>query len=477
MDFGILLAILGLGIATVSLLSHQTKLSISFKLTKFDVLIFSLSLVLIHYIAFVPTLNELSLLLPLGHWRWGFDAKSTTYSIFLLLTIFTLLRIKYAKLTKGNIDKFNELAEELLFEQKFADLTSLIEKHSEELFKLIKENNNTARNLVSRLFSSKELLNYIASAKPYFGLELLKQDFNVKEQYVTSFLSSLIDNKGSMFYYEMENIQNIVTMHRFAIPEEYKLSHYLFSDIKVSEKLAIYKPIGDKAIDLISENKVMIERNNSSLGTFYDNERQSSALECSLHFFEIMILESLHQKLTWHMWLYYFPIFSKNIINQLAPSADVELDKEWPTPFHYYLYRIIDINFDWIDEFQNVDRCEEMRFNNESLQHDNGSILKSAILSIGQIIWQVIKSPKFDDKFKVYCLEITLRHLKNFKEIDVLKPSYRVLCKSVLFNGFMDKKDLEVLNRFQELVNKVDHVLLQENEEFITLLNNTADAL
>jgi hypothetical protein len=477
MDFSILLAILGLSVATVSLLSHQTKLSISFKLTKFDVLIFSLSLLLIHYIAFIPTLKELGLLIPLGPWRWGFDAKSTTYSIFLLLTIFTLLRIKYAKLTKENIDRFNQLAEELLFEEKYADITSLMERHSKELFKLIEENENTSRNLVSRLFSSKAFINYIASAKPYFGLELLKRDFSIKEQYVTSFLSSLIDNKGSLFYYEMENIQNIVTMHRFAIPEEYKLSHYLFSDIQISEKLAIYKPIGDKTIDLLSEDKVLIERNNSSLGKFYDNERKSSAIECSLHFFEIMILESLHQKLTWHMWLYYFPIFSKNIINQLTPSADVDLDKEWPTPFHYYLYRIIDINFDWIDEFQYVDGCEDMSFNNESLQHDNGSILKSAILSIGQIIWQVIKSSKFDDKFKIYCLDITLRHLRNFKEIEVLKPSYRVLCKSVLLNGFMNKKDLEVLKDFQELVNKVDHVLLRENEEFIQLLNDTVDAL
>ena len=239
----------------------------------------------------------------------------------------------------------------------------------------------------------------------------------------------------------------------------------------MSESLGVYKPVGDKILLLLTEDEQIVQRSNSSFGSFYETERENNVIECGLHFFEIMIVEAMHQKLTWHMWLYYFPSFSKCILEKLDPTPDVDLDREWPTPYHYYLYRLADINFDWIDEFQNVEGCEEISFNHISLQHDNGSILKSAILSVGQIIWQIIETNKVDDKFKRYCLEITLRKMRNFKEVDALKSSYQVLIRSVLFNGFLDKKEPSVLNKYKALLDQIDHVLVLENEDFTNLLD------
>lgn len=278
-----------------------------------------------------------------------------------------------------------------------------------------------------------------------------------------------MENKGSQFYYEMANIQTLRMGNRFDIPQHYPLAHYLFSDVTVSEKLGVYKPVGDKIRLLLTENDQIVQRNNSSFGSFYETERQNSIIECGFHFFEIMILEAMHQKLTWHMRLYYLPLFSKCIIEKLDPTPDVDLNREWPTPYHYYLYRLIDINFDWIEEFQNIDGCEAIHFNHMSLQHDNGSILKSALLSVGQIIWQIIETDKVDDKFKRYCLDIVLRNMRNFKEVDVLKPAYQVLMRSVLCNGFMDKKEPTVLDKYKELMDQIDHVLALENEDFTNL--------
>jgi hypothetical protein len=79
MDFSILLAILGLGVAVISLLKPQSKLSISFKINWVDKTVIIFSLIFVHYIAFTPILKELGLLLPLGYWRWGFDEKSAKY--------------------------------------------------------------------------------------------------------------------------------------------------------------------------------------------------------------------------------------------------------------------------------------------------------------------------------------------------------------------------------------------------------------
>lgn len=477
MDFSILLAILGLGIAVFSLLKPQTKLSITFKINWFDKTVVAISLLLVHYIAFTPVLKELGLLLSLGPWRWGFDEKSATYLIFLLLTAFVVLRLRIAKLNEVNIERYAELIERLLLEKKYDELVNLIESHLTSLFALVEKGNDEARIIVNQALTSRELVNYVAVSKPKLGIELLKNNFSIKEQFVTLYISSLIDNKGSQFYYEMANIQYTSTMHRFDIPQQYSLSHYLFSDVTVSESLGIYKPVGDKIKLLLTEDKELVQRNNSSLGSFYETERESNVIECGLHFFEIMILESMHQNLQWHMWLYYFPSFSKAILKKLEPTPDVDLDIEWPTPFHYYLYRLIDINFDWIDEFPNVENCEEITFKSVSLQHDNGSILKSAILSVGQLIWQVTESSKLDDRFKSYCLEIALRHLRDFKDVEVLKASYGVLILSILFNGFFDKKDVTVLKTYQYLLTQIDNLLVLENEDFTNLLEKTLEEL
>jgi hypothetical protein len=52
MDFSILLAILGLGVAVISLLKPQTKLSISFKINWVDKTVIIFYLIFVHYIAF-----------------------------------------------------------------------------------------------------------------------------------------------------------------------------------------------------------------------------------------------------------------------------------------------------------------------------------------------------------------------------------------------------------------------------------------
>lgn len=129
MDFSILLAILGLGVAVISLLKPQTKLSISFKMNWLDNSVIAFSLLFVHYIAFAPILKELDLLLPLGHWRWGFDEKSATYLVFLLLTAFIVIRLKIAKVNLKNITKFSDLVERLLFEKKYDEVVHLLDNH------------------------------------------------------------------------------------------------------------------------------------------------------------------------------------------------------------------------------------------------------------------------------------------------------------------------------------------------------------
>jgi hypothetical protein len=211
----------------------------------------------------------------------------------------------------------------------------------------------------------------------------------------------------------------------------------------------------------------------NSLLVTIESQRFKCPIDSSIHFFEIMIIESMHQGVHWHMWLYYFPTFVRKILDKLKPSPDVNLSSEWPTPFHYILYHIVSIMLDWLDEFSHVDDSSQIQMDNENLCHDNGSIPKSTVLALGNIVFMIISSPSVSDHFKTYILEIILRHLRDKSSDGEQASLNRVLMKSILWNGIHNKLDCEYLEIFHKHYQRIDHILRYDLEEFNTLLKST----
>ncbi|TOR02600.1 hypothetical protein CGG83_25270, partial [Vibrio parahaemolyticus] len=73
---------------------------------------------------------------------------------------------------------------------------------------------------------------------------------------------------------------------------------------------------------------------------------------------------------------------------------------------------------------------------------DNGSILKSSILCLGNITYQIISTNKLSRDFKLYILEIVLRELVNNKFNDNYNLVNKLVMKSIVYNGYFNKVDL-----------------------------------
>jgi hypothetical protein len=114
-------------------------------------------------------------------------------------------------------------------------------------------------------------------------------------------------------------------------------------DAARAQELAIYKPFGDYGLRKLAglRSEPAADRYNSPLGFYAERDKWACPLYAVIRFFDIMVLEALHQDIQWHMWLYYYPHFVKDILFNLAPHDSVELEREWPTPYHYLLYEII----------------------------------------------------------------------------------------------------------------------------------------
>lgn len=528
MDSTGILTIMGLVVAVYAILPKENKLTLSFKLSKLDWAVILLSAVIALYIFIYPIIKESGWAISFGTWKWGFNENNTTFLVFLCLAIYIFIRVKYAGITSSNIKKFSELFEQLFFEKKYSELAILTEDHFEDLIKvedheplrnrlarkirplnawdkfpdkdsenfskfspafsksreafssfLSKKDSSSeiASSITRRVLNSREYIEYLSISKPYFCLKILELDISHFDDFLNFYIRSLVQNKASIFYYELEQTQNLVSNNRYYLYENNKFLYYFFNNIRNSEKHKIYKPVGDMVCEVIDSNDNLSNLYNKENERYERVERFLCPIDSSLRFFEIMILESMHQGAHWHMWLYYLRTFTKKILLRIDTDIDVDVHKEWPTPFYYLLDHIISIIFNWLDEFQYIENKDPLLMENDELNHDNGSIPKSSVLALGIIYNMIIMCDNVTDTFKTNMIDTAMRHLRDTKSIETYNELNTVLIKSMLFDGYHNEKNLDYLNKFKILYEKTDHVLRYDVRELEELLNESIEGL
>lgn len=516
-----IITIIGLAVAVYATYPIEKRLDLVLRFSIFDRVIIALTLLSVHYIIYLPVLETLGFYIYLGPWKYGFNESNTIYLIFLSLSVYIFIRMKSAKVTRSNIDTAYELFETLLLENKYSELTLLVKKHIQSIIEIsgsrslrnsiagkIKPRSNfhtlllegktcdepslsnklmvniyeklihddkkpeVAANILRRLVSNYGFVNYISIAQPYLGIDIIKSENSFTRDFISGFISCLIENPNSIYYYELENTQNLTHGHRYYISDNNKFLYFFLGDINIAKKLSIYKPIGDKVCFYIENDTEISSRFNRSLGTYVDHQRFKCPIYSSMHFFDIMIMESIHNNVRWHMWLFYFVSFTKLILGKLNPSKNVDLEAEWPTPYHYTIYNIVTIMLRWLEESEYLTDKSQLYIKNKSLSHDNGSIMKSTALALGSIVYMVINSSNITGKFKIYILEIVCRYLADTKHEPLLNNLNKVLMLSILRDGVHNKHHNEYVYTLSYCFNEIDHCLIYELKEFDELISN-----
>lgn len=515
-----MLTIFGLIVAVFAIIPREKRLDLRIRVSSVDWFVIFFAFTLVHYIIYFPVLREIGLAFNLGQWKYGFNEENTVYLIFLCLGIYFLFRSRFSKVNRSNIHVANYLFEQLLMEEKYGELVLLTEKHIAGLSNIHKgesvrnkfaaairpahdfeihlglktptlldrllknqrfwlselltandSKKEFANNILRRLISNFGFIKYLSVSRPYFALTIIKEETFFTEDFVTNLMRSLIENRASIFYYELEHTNELVGSDRYKLSENNKLLYYFFYDVRVSEKLGIYKPVGDMVCEFLDYDVVLIAKYNEPLGTYYERDRFRCPIYSSVHFFDVMLLESMHQGIRWHMWLYYFPAFVEKILKKLKPSPQVDMHAEWPTPFHYNLYNIVKVMIYWLEEVAYVDNKEPLQMDNEGLHHDNGSIPKSTALALGNIVFQIINSNSVSNDFKEYICEVVFRHTGEVVDDPLQKQLNLLLMKSILRNGFYNELNYEYIEKLSACYQNIDHMIRHDNYEFGELLN------
>lgn len=524
-----LLTILGLIAAVWAVIPQKSKLNFRLRVTPIDWMVISCIVLLVHYLVFEKVFRALSVYYSFGPWKWNMDTNSAVYLLLFGLVGYIIFRSKTTKLGRRNIGIFERLFTTLLMTKQYGELAQLLELHIKTVFAIAdkrtisdrlskkirpmphcaiyfqsqpcteseKEDGwfkktfrkpltviadklevngkpeKAAREIVRKLLASQNLTAYLAISYPYLCLEILDEPLAFGEEFIDSFMEALILDDTSIFYSELKNNHNLNGHHRLKLPEENKLINYFFKDVKVSEKHGVYRSVGEVICRLIEFDQKLTTAYNGPLGYYDEAGKYKCPIFCGIHFFQIMIHEGLHQGIQDHLWLYYFTHFTDKILEQIRPFKKEDSGHEFPSPYHYLLYKIISITMEWIDEAQYVKDKAALEIEGGSLNNNNGYIPFNAVLALGQIITNIISSEKLGDEFKIYMLEVVLRRLERLEKVAVMNTLSRVLVKAVIYRDEIWKTDVEYRHELDRLYHRVDSILRTDTHQFKSELDRS----
>lgn len=527
-DTSALLTMLGLIAAVWALIPATVRLSFQLSLSRLDWTVIWGTLFTIHALYFEPILRDRGLYWVIGPWRWGFDKGGTQYLLFLVLAGYVYLRSRRTRLNRRNLPLFEKLAISLLHSRKFEELATLLDHHlnaalafanadsirgrvatwlqpslppivltkgkdgqltirsasqsrltrlgrwlrtrSAKAIDPAKGPRQRARIVVRTLLSSRDFVAYLALARPYLCLNVAKQAGMIIEEFEDEFFEAMLGNEESVLYSELKNSQNLNggEGHRRAIPEENRLLAFYFKDISVAANLGVYRSMGEAVLSRIDADDELLAKLNGPMFTYQDAGKYRCPVFAGIGFFDIMILEGLHQRLPDHLWLHYFPHFSRKLVSRARNLRSDDQNYEFPTPLCYLLYELVAITKDWIDDGIRLTEGDALVDPNA---RTGMHILISfeAAQAMGRILEPILCSPQLTQGLKVELLTVVLRMLGELRHYPRLARLESALRESSItpYNPSINARYVSELRR---CFDQVDHVLRAELDSFESAL-------
>jgi len=278
------------------------------------------------------------------------------------------------------------------------------------------KNKERSQYLLNTLFTNHDFVSEIIEIKPELGLKIFKKEFFGYHEYVDIFFYEMMKNNKSILYYEIKNNQNLRDYHRYRIQEENLFLSYLFKDCKVAQRLEVYRGVGNYVRDyLLDLNKQEFDLYNYGYENF-ENGRWESPIFVGIRFFDIMISEAIYQGIEWHMWLFYFRVFTEGILKNFKVIPEVwEEYHEWNSRYAYLLYEIVSTLIHWIRIIQAEKFSYKVELRSDDHQHENANVIKSSIICLIQILDLISRNDEVPHRFKQYLTNMVFRLLFDLK--------------------------------------------------------------
>jgi len=289
---------------------------------------------------------------------------------------------------------------------------------------------------------------------PELGIRIIEDeslDSFPRAAFVDMYLRTLLESNNSLLYHELRRNQTIASgyLDRYRIEPDNRLLQALFADCEVTESVNAYKSIGDRTRELLREQgRKDHDRYTGQHLTNVEHAEDyvfTDPIYVAIHFFDVLVREAFYQQMTWHMWLYYYESFTRDICANYELTAESDPDAEWPNDYSRLLYQMVQNMTDWLrilqqladDHEQEPDACAgksetdtatagQQAADDEATNDERygdaefigletidttrgGNIPKSTVICLISCHKEILTTNSIPSKFKSYITEIVLK--------------------------------------------------------------------
>lgn len=515
----LLITVVGLLVAVYAVIPRARRLDLRLRFGALEVAVFTAAFFSILYLDLYSFFKARHLVVLRPAWSTGLTTVQATHVLVIVLLVALILRSQLARLTPTKIFRFQDLAEELLWSESYAQLLTVLETHLDRLFKiyhadfwpdrlrraysprwtleslhqmiehpptggqkligglvrrldfLLPRNERwqmAAAELVPKILSSKGFISTIARSRPYFGLEIIlhlgeTSDGFLREEFFELYIEELMSHRTSVFYAELANSRNSNGHHRYVIKRDSRLLTFLFADAAVAYKLEVYRPVGEfilRELDHLARRPEDDPYNRA----YADRGSHGSELSLSaaIHFFDVMVSEALYQGIDWHMWLYYVTHITKRVLRNYKPFDDplFDPDVEFPVWYSYFLYEIFSSLRNWILAIEDIPPTQKnVQLKSIRVDHENSNIPKSAILALGDCVQQVLLCDKLSERLQETLMSVAFGTYFDLRSSAKSGQYAEALRNAIVSGGFGRRDgDYEYRRRLRYFLQRQDRV-------------------
>lgn len=216
-----------------------------------------------------------------------------------------------------------------------------------------------ASSYTETLFLDPEFSAQYPVIDPDLGVKLIRDDslegFQ-RRNAVHRYLRTLVKTENSLLYRDLQNNTSTDGMYRYKIEEDNRLIHALFSDMDRVEDLDIYKPVGDAVRDIIVDQRrqEFDEYNDQRLTDtrISDDHIFRDPVFIGIQFFDVLVKEAFHQRVSWHVWLSYYETLTREICRNYEITEYSDPDSSVPNDYSRLLNEMVGNMCDWMRMMQ-----------------------------------------------------------------------------------------------------------------------------
>lgn len=315
---------------------------------------------------------------------------------------------------------------------------------------------NAVRHILADIHNSSGMIETLTTSDISLGLSLMKVDTYGSREFIQKFLRELFSSRNESFFRELREGNAEYHGHNYDV-ERTPILAALFNDAKFAEQNGLWQPIGDYVLETIRGQTEPTY--NAFLNSPCVDDRliiRDDITYYGLLYFNHMVYAAAHADIPYHMWLYYFRDFTRELVDVYdTTDPAVDTNAEHPVNASYLIWQVLSTISDWTTLRRKVSHSRNHEFViNPDSTNENSNIPKSAAICLADCLETIITSNQVDQTFKVYCTEIVMRVLSQCEE-GFFRRAF--VCCLLGENGYGDKA--QYLRELSYLVANIDHVI------------------